>query len=204
MNWLDIVILVALVVPAFVGLKQGVIKAALSLAGVIVGAILASNFSDQVGGLLTFISNPDIANIAGYIIILVVVMVIAGVLAKVLKFTVKAVMLGWVDHLGGAVAGFAVGALFMGALLAAIVNFSGAVGDAVSTAVEAVGAVAPAEVENAVSTAAEGVLSAVGVGDGAGPLIIQDSLLASILLDKFPLVLALLPSEFDAVRDFFE
>lgn len=204
MNWLDIVILVALVVPAFVGLKQGIIKAALSLAGVIVGAILASNFSDQVGGLLAFISNPDIANIAGYIIILVVVMVIASVLAKVLKFTVKAVMLGWVDRLGGAVAGFAVGALFMGALLAAIVNFSGAVGDAVSTAVDAVGAVAPAEVENAVSTAAEGVLSAVGVGDEAGPLIIQDSLLAGILLDKFPLVLALLPSEFDAVRDFFE
>ena len=161
MNWLDIVILVALVVPAFFGLKQGIIKAAMSLAGVIVGAILASNFNEQLGGLLSFIANPDTASIAGYIIILVVVMIIANVLAVVLKFTARAVMLGWVDRVGGAVFGFLMGALFMGALLAAVVKF---------------------------------------LGEG----IIPDSFLAGILLDKVPLVLALLPSEFDAVREFFE
>ena len=91
MNWLDIVILLALAVPTFIGLKQGIIKAAMSLAGVIVGAILASNFSEELGGVLGFIDNPDIANIVAYIIILVAVMVVASVLAKILKFTVKAV-----------------------------------------------------------------------------------------------------------------
>jgi membrane protein required for colicin V production len=161
MNWLDIVILVAFAVPAFIGLRQGLIKAALSLAGVIVGVILASNFYEELGGAMTFISNPDVANIAAYIIILVVVMIIANVLAQVLKFTAKAVMLGWIDRLGGAVFGLFVGALFMGAILAAVVNFAG-----------------------------EGV--------------IPDSLLAGVLLDKFPIVLGLLPSEFDAVRDFFQ
>ncbi len=161
MNWLDIVILVALVVPAFIGLKQGIIKAALSLAGVIVGAILASNFHEQLGGVMTFISNPDVANIAGYIIILVVVMIIANVLAVVLKFTAKAVMLGWIDRAGGVVFGFLMGALFMGAILAAVVKF---------------------------------------FGEG----LVTDSFLAGMLLDKVPLVLALLPSEFDAVREFFQ
>ena len=197
MNWLDFVILIALVIPAFIGLKQGIIKAAMSLAGVIVGAILASNFSEELGGALGFIDNPDIASIVAYVIILVVVMIIAAVLAKVLKFTVKAFMLGWVDRVGGAVFGFLIGAIFMGALLAAIVNFSDAVGDAVTTAVDAVEDVVPGVGEDIADAVIPSLV-------GEGPAAIRDSVLAGILLDKFPLVLALLPSEFDAVRDFFE
>ena len=160
MNWLDIVITVALIIPIFTGLKQGLVKAALSLAGLIVGVILASNFYEQLAGVLGFISNEDIANVAAFIIILVVVMIIANVVAALLKFTAKAVMLGWIDRLGGAVFGFLMGAIFMGAILASLVKFFGT-----------------------------GLAS--------------ESWLAGILLDKFPLVLALLPSEFDTIRDFF-
>jgi membrane protein required for colicin V production len=38
-----------------------------------------------------------------------------------------------------------------------------------------------------------------GIGD-----TLLDSALASFLLDKFPIVMGLLPSEFDSVRDFFK
>ena len=125
MHWLDIVIAVALVVPIFTGLKQGLIKAAISLAGLMVGVVLASNNYQALGDRLTFIANGDIANIAGFAIILVVVMIIANVVAALLKFTAKVAMLSWVDRLGGAVFGFVMGALFMGALLATIVKFLG-------------------------------------------------------------------------------
>ena len=161
MNPLDIVIAVALVVPVFTGLKQGLIKAALSLAGLIVGVVLASNYYQALGDRLTFITNQDIANIVGFAIILVVVMVIANVAAALLKFTAKVVMLGWVDRLGGAVFGFLMGAIFMGAVLATVVKFFGSA-------------------------------------------LVTDSFLAGILLDKFPLVLGFLPSEFDVIRDFFQ
>lgn len=161
MNWLDIVIAVALVVPIFTGLKQGLIKAALSLAGLIVGVVLASNYYQALGDRMTFITNDDIANIAGFVIILVVVMIIANVAAALLKFTAKVAMLGWVDRLGGAVFGFLMGAIFMGALLAGFVKFFGST-------------------------------------------LVTDSFLAEVLLDKFPLILGLLPSEFDAIRDFFQ
>ena len=161
MNWLDIVIAVVLIIPIFTGLKQGLIKAALSLAGLIVGVILAGNFYQQLGGVLGFISNEDIANVVAYILILAVVMIIAIVVATLLKFTAKAVLLGWVDHLGGAVFGLLMGAIFMGALLAVFVKYF-----------------------------------------GTG--LITDSFLAGVLLDKFPLVLGLLPSEFDGIRDFFQ
>ena len=161
MNWLDIVIAVALIVPIFTGLRQGLIKAALSLAGLIVGVVLASNYYQELGGMMTFIPNENVANIAAFIIILVVVMIIAFVLAAVLKYTAKAVLLGWVDRLGGAIFGLFMGAIVMGAILAILVKF---------------------------------------IGEG----LLTESVLAGFLLDKFPIILGLLPSEFDSIRDFFQ
>ena len=161
MNWLDIVIAIARVVPIVTGLMQGLIKAALTLVGLIVVVVLAGNFYQQLGGLLTFISNPDIANIVAYIIILVLVVIAATIIASLLKITAKAITLGWLDHLGGAIFGFFMGAIFMGAILATFVKFF-----------------------------------------GSG--LITESVLATFLLDKFPIVLGFLPAEFDSVRDFFQ
>lgn len=161
MNWLDIVLIVSLVIPTVIGLRQGLIKSVLSLAGLIVGIILAGIFYEALAGLLTFIPTVAIANIVAFIIILVGVMVIAAILAQLLKMVISAVMLGWVNHLGGAIFGFLMGAVLWSAILATWVKFF-----------------------------------------GAG--IVTESLIAAVLLDKFPLILALLPEEFDAIRSFFE
>jgi len=161
MNWLDIVIIVALVIPTVIGLKRGLIRSALFLAGLIVGIVLAGYLYEPLANLFTFISNENVANIVAFIIILVGVMVIAVVLARLLKFAVSIVMLGWVDHLGGAVFGFIMGAILWGALLATWVKFF-------------------------------------------GTELVTESFLAAVLLDKFPLILGLLPGEFDAIRDFFQ
>ena len=118
MSWLDIVIIVILIIPTFMGFKAGIIKMLFSIAGIIVGIILAGQFSDSLAGLLTFIADPGWAKVAAFVIILVVVMVIAAVLAAVIKWALSAVLLGWVNRLGGAVLGFIVGALFCGAGLA--------------------------------------------------------------------------------------
>lgn len=161
MNWLDIVLIVSLVIPTVIGLRQGLIKSVLSLAGLIVGVILAGIFYETLAGLLTFIPTVAIANIVAFIIILVGVMLIAAILAQLLKMVISAVMLGWVNHLGGAIFGFLMGAVLWSAILATWVKFF-----------------------------------------GTG--IVTESLIASVLLDKFPLILALLPEEFDTIRSFFE
>ncbi len=161
MNWLDIFILVALVVPSFMGFKQGIIKAVLSLIGIIIGVIMAGNFYQSLSGVLTFISNEDIANIVAFILILVAVMVLATMLARLLKLAARAMTLGWIDRVGGATFGFLLGAILWGALLATWVKFF-----------------------------------------GSG--LVTESFLADMLLDTFPLVLALLPSEFDTIRSFFQ
>jgi membrane protein required for colicin V production len=160
MHWLDIILLVALVIPTFIGLKQGLIKAVLSLVGLIIGVVLAGNFYKQVANVLGFIDNPDVANIIAYVIILGVVLVIAAVAAKLLKTFIKAVMLGWVNNTGGAIFGFIIGMIFLGAIIATWEKFF-------------------------------------------GPDMLAKSFIAEFLLDKFPLVLGLLPEEFDVVRDFF-
>jgi membrane protein required for colicin V production len=128
MNWLDIVLLVFIVIPALVGLKVGIIKAVLVLAGVVIGVILAGRYYAALAGHLTFISQSSLAQIAAFAIILVGVMVIAAVLAALVKWVVSAVMLGWINHLGGAVLGFVLGAIFCGALLTMWVKFSGMTG----------------------------------------------------------------------------
>ena len=161
MNPLDIGILVGLVVPAFIGLRRGLIKSALSLAGLIIGVVLAGNFYQPISKLCAFIHNEDVAHIIAFILILVAVMAIAVVLARLLKFAARTVMLGWVDNVGGAVFGFLLGAILWGAILATCVKFF-----------------------------------------GSG--LVTESFLASVLLDKFPLVLGLLPGEFDSIRSFFQ
>jgi membrane protein required for colicin V production len=161
MSWFDIVIIVAIAIPTFLGFRAGLIKAALVLAGIIIGVILAGRFYVPFSELLSFISEADVARIVAFAIILIVVMIIAAVLAWLLKWAVSVIMLGWVNRLGGAIFGFVLGAIFCSALLAICVKFLGEVG------------------------------------------AITGSGLAAILLDRFPMVLALLPDEFDAIRYFF-
>ena len=162
MNWLDIAIIVLLAITTLIGLRIGIIKTILSLAGVIVGVILAGRYYDALAGQLTFIPQDSLARIAAFAIILVVVMLVAGVLASVLKWLASLVLLGWVNRLGGAFFGLVLGAIFCGTLLTIWTKFLG--------------------IQNPIA--------------GSG--------LATLLLDRFPMVLALLPEEFDTVRSFFQ
>ncbi len=125
MNWLDIVILVVGITAAFLGLRNGIIKAALSLAGLIVGVILAGHYYAPLAGYLSFIPQSGVAEAVAFAIILIGVMVIAGILASLLKQVASVAMLGWVNHLGGAVFGLVLGAILCGALLATGVKFFG-------------------------------------------------------------------------------
>jgi len=162
MNWLDIVIIVAMIVTCWLGLRVGIIKAVLFLGGLVVGIILAGHYYVSFSEQLSFISRTDVARIVAFAIILVGVMVICGIAAYLLKQAASVAMLGWVNRLGGAAFGLALGAISCSALLAIWVKFLGITG------------------------------------------AITESALAAILLDRFPLVLGLLPHEFDAIRSFFQ
>ena len=162
MSWLDIAIIGIIGIASFIGLKNGIIKTVLTLAGVIVGVILAGCFYVSLAERLTFIPQETLARVLAFVIILTVVVVIASITAGVLKWLASIVLLGWVNRLGGALLGLMMGAVFCGALLAIWTKF-------------------------------------LGIADP-----IAESALATFLLDRFPLALALLPGEFDSVRSFFK
>jgi membrane protein required for colicin V production len=125
LSWLDIVILVIISIAALLGLRIGIIKAVLSLAGGIIGVVLAGRFYLPLADLLTFIPQYTVAKIVAFAIILVGVMIIAAVLASLLKWAASLVMLGWVNRLGGAAFGLILGATLCGAVLSAWVKFLG-------------------------------------------------------------------------------
>ncbi len=162
MNWLDIVILIVMAGGTILGLRTGLIKSALSLAGVIAGVTLAGRYYIPLAERLSFIPQAGVAKVVAFALILIVVMLIASLLARLLQWVTSAVMLGWVDHLGGAVLGLVLGAIFAGALLAIWAKFF--------------------DITE----------------------VIRHSAIAAMLLDRFPVVLALLPEEFWALGSFFK
>jgi len=126
MNWLDIVIIVAIAVTTFIGLKIGLIKAVLSLVGLVVGVILARLFYVPLSEQLGFIPQATVAKVVAFAIIMIGVMIVAGVLAMLLKWITSVMMLGWVNRIGGAVFGLVLGAITCGAFLALWINIFGA------------------------------------------------------------------------------
>ncbi len=162
MSWLDIALIVVIGIAAFMGLRIGIIKAVLTLAGVILGVILAGRFYVALAERLTFIPQETLARVVAFAVILIGVVLVFSIIAGVLKWLASLILLGWVNRLGGAFLGLTMGAIFCGALLAIWTKF-------------------------------------LGISDP-----IAESALATFLLDRFPMVLALLPEEFDSVRSFFQ
>jgi membrane protein required for colicin V production len=161
MNWLDIVILIALAISIFSGLKSGLIKSLFSLVGLIVGVVLAGRFYVTLGDHLGFIHSANAAHIVAFICIFLIVIIIAAILGSIITKVISLILLGWLNRLAGAVFGLIFGMIIVGAILAIWVKYGGPVS------------------------------------------IISGSGLASFLLDKFPLVLGLLPQEFDSVKSYF-
>ena len=162
MNWLDIIILIMLTIGALTGLRNGLIKSVLNLAGIIVGIVLAGNYYQSLAGAFTIFGAVGAQEIAAFIVIVALTMLVAAIIGWFLRRILAAVMLGWADKLLGGVVGFLIAAIFWGSILAVWLQFF------------------PGQ---------------------AG--IVTNSAIAGLLLNIFPIVLALLPEEFDMIRNFF-
>ena len=164
MNWLDVVIVVFCGLLGLVGLRLGLIKIALSLAGLVLGIYLAGTYYVELGSKLTFINEEGLAKIVGFIIIFFATLLAAGIVAGILHRVLNIVLLGWVDKLGGFAGGALFGAVICAALLAIIIKYTN-----------------------------------LGVDN-----FVAQSQVAACIVERFPLLLGLLPQEFDAVRQFFQ
>jgi membrane protein required for colicin V production len=124
MNVLDVIIIVLLIAAAIGGLANGLIKSLFSLAGVILGVVLAGRFYAGLAEHLTFISNSTAANIVAFAIIFIIVMIVAAIAGFIITKLVSAMLLGWLNRLGGAVFSAAMGAVFIAGILAVWVKMA--------------------------------------------------------------------------------
>ncbi len=53
MNWVDAIIIIVALISAYIGYKQGLIRTILSFIGLIVGIVLAGQWSDSVADLFS-------------------------------------------------------------------------------------------------------------------------------------------------------
>jgi len=121
-NWVDAAIIVIALIGAYTGYKHGLIRAVFSIVGLIVGVVLAGQWSDSLadkfspGGALW-------ASILSFALIVIIVLIIANIIGLVVRRFIKFMLMGWVDALGGILLGLFVGALLVAAILSAVVNW---------------------------------------------------------------------------------
>ena len=112
MNWLDLVILLIVGVSASIGLKIGVIRAALTGLAIFVGSILGGQLSDDIGGLIGGgYSDSAVPTVISYAIIISLCLVAAAVASVILRKALDTLFMGWTDKL----AGIALGVIAVGA-----------------------------------------------------------------------------------------
>ena len=113
----DVAIVVVMVLSILAGLAQGFFRSFCSLGGLILGLAVAEwNYPLVAAPLERLIHNEQIADIVGFILIAIVIMAIAGILGSFFAKAFKAIGLGCLDRLAGAVFGF-----FQGILLVTLV-----------------------------------------------------------------------------------
>jgi membrane protein required for colicin V production len=125
MNWLDILILLMLLIPMFIGYKRGLIGIVVPLLGIIVGLFIAGRIYDNVADWLHpgLFGSESQANIVAFIVILVLFFIAIMVVSSLLRGFLSLLFLGWVDRIGGLLAGLIFGSIAAGALLAIIGRF---------------------------------------------------------------------------------
>ena len=128
MNWLDLVIIVIVIMAAFMGMKTGIIGAAVTAAGGFVGWLIAGQAADNVGGLFDkSIENDTLVTVISYVIIVLAGLLVGGFVAKIVRPVLTAATLGlpgMVDKLGGLSLGLVGGLVVSAALIMSMARFT--------------------------------------------------------------------------------
>ncbi len=119
MNGLDYLILAAIGLGAIFGAARGILRIASSLIALVAAVYLAALYYQAAGAYLAraFSMRPATGATLGYIIVFIAVMVIVAWGGAKLAELVRALHMSWVDRLGGAVVGAALGALLAGLIV---------------------------------------------------------------------------------------
>jgi membrane protein required for colicin V production len=117
MSTLDVVLLAIVAFCGVMGIYWGFIRQVLAIAGLLAGVALAGRYGSRVADWLSsYIASETIAQLLGFVLVLIAVSAAASLLATLIRRFVGLLFLGWLDHAIGGMLG-----LFQGALVCAVV-----------------------------------------------------------------------------------
>jgi membrane protein required for colicin V production len=118
MTLVDWVIVAAIVLSVAVAAAQGFAYEVFSLAGVVVGYLVAAwEYHRVAAWYAPLVKSEWVANIAGFLTIFFLIVLLAGVVAKLARTGIKEVGLRWFDRVLGGAFGLVRGALLVTVML---------------------------------------------------------------------------------------
>ncbi|MCR4402836.1 MAG: CvpA family protein [Firmicutes bacterium] len=115
MDWLSLLILVFVGLMGVAGLRQGLVRQVLGLAGLVAAVILAFQYYEEVGTFLLdyFVLSRAVANILGFAAICVGVGITVAIVEWIWGRLVRYTPVSWLDAAGGALFGLVKGAVLV-------------------------------------------------------------------------------------------
>ncbi len=124
MALIDWAIVIILIVSVLGAAKHGFFVEAFSLAGVVLGLLLASwNYQKLLPWIDRWVHSPGVAEAIAFIVIAIAVMVVAGLAGRLIRWSVRSIGLGWADRFIGAIFGFLKGCVLVTLGVMAIAAF---------------------------------------------------------------------------------
>lgn len=124
MSGADWIITVSIVISALLAASQGFFYEVISLGGTVVGYLIASWQYHRVADWLSSrVTSRWIADITGFILIFVAVVMLAGIIARLARWALKEAGLSWFDRTLGALFGTLRGALMVAVILLSMTAF---------------------------------------------------------------------------------
>src|SRR5579864_5802173 len=125
MNLADWVILGTIGVSILLAASQGFFYEVFSLAGVVVGYLLAAwEYGRLANWLAPYVKSAWVAEITAFLVIFLAVVILAGILGRILRWLLKKAGLRWFDRLLGAAFGLLRGLLLVAITLLAVTTFA--------------------------------------------------------------------------------
>ena len=114
MALIDWLILIVLLVSVLSAAKNGFFLEVFSLAGALIGLVLASwNYQRLLPWITHWIHSLPAAEALSFLLIALGVMLLAGLLGRVIRWSVRSIGLGWLDRLFGALFGVVKGCVLV-------------------------------------------------------------------------------------------
>jgi len=122
---LDWLIVLVIVVSTLQAITEGFVHEFFSLAGVVVGYLIAAwEYPRAASWFARFVNSPWVAEIAGFFTIFFIVLLLAGLLGRLVRWAVQGIGLRWFDRVLGAVFGFIRGIAVCAIIVLALAAFA--------------------------------------------------------------------------------